>query len=136
MHVDRVDSGGVERAHHLDQSRARTGRDRDLPLVGILARGTVSELGERSGRGREIAGVLDGDDDALVADAGLELGRRAGRRDAPVVEQHDLVREAVGLLEVLGREHDGRAVADEVAEELPEVVAALRIEPGGGLVEE
>ena len=134
--VDRVDPGGVERAHDLDQSRARPGRDRDLPLVGILARGPVSELRERPGRGREIAGVLDGDDDALAADARLELGRGAGRRDAPVVEHHDLVGEAVGLLEVLGREHDGGAVADELAEQLPQVVAALRIEPGRRLVEE
>ena len=118
--VDRVDAGRVERAYDLDQSRARPGRDRDLPLVGILARARPRRTARASRpRSRRSPASLDGDDDALAADARLELGRRAGRRDAPVVEQHDLVGEAVGLLEVLRRQHERGALADEVARAAP-----------------
>ena len=55
---------------------------------------------------------------------------------AAVVEHDDVVGQAVGLFEVLGGEHDRGAVADEVAEHVPQVVAAARVEAGGGLVEE
>jgi hypothetical protein len=53
-----------------------------------------------------------------------------------MVEQDDLVREPIGLFEVLRRQDERRAVADELAQERPELVAALRIEPGRRLVEE
>ena len=54
----------------------------------------------------------------------------------PVVEDDDVVREAVGLLEVLGGEDQGRTVSHEVAQRLPERLAAEGVEPGRGLVEE
>ena len=55
---------------------------------------------------------------------------------APVVEDHDVVGQPVGLLEVLRRQDDGGAVAYEVAQLVPQPVAALRVEAGGRLVEE
>jgi hypothetical protein len=53
-----------------------------------------------------------------------------------VVEQNDLIGEAIGFLQVLRGQHERHAFLDEAAEELPEVVAALRIEAGRRLVEE
>jgi hypothetical protein len=53
-----------------------------------------------------------------------------------VVEEHDPIGEAVGLLEVLGREHERHSLLHQAADELPDVVAALRVEPGGRFVQE
>ena len=120
-----VDAGGVERADDLDERACRR------------ASGTVDDGAPRrstrapSANGASAAaaassslGVGDRDVDPLAADARLQLGRRARGGDAAVVEHDDVVGEAVGLLEVLGREHSVVAVADELAQQLPEVVAA------------
>ena len=53
-----------------------------------------------------------------------------------VVDHDDVVGEAVGLFEVLRGEQHGRAVGDELLDDPPEIGAALRVEPGGRLVEE
>ena len=66
----------------------------------------------------------------------LQLVGRAVRDGAPVVEHDDVVGEPVGLFEVLRREDDRGAVADEVAQHVPQLVAAARVETGGRLVEE
>ena len=47
-----------------------------------------------------------------------------------------LVGEAVGLLEVLGRQQHRGPSANELLDHTPEVTPALRVEAGGGLVEE
>jgi hypothetical protein len=53
-----------------------------------------------------------------------------------VVDDRDPVGQLVGLVEVLrGEEHRG-AVLHDCADEFPDLVAAVRIEPRGGLVEE
>jgi hypothetical protein len=44
--------------------------------------------------------------------------------------------EPVGLLQVLGGQHDGGAVGDELADHRPDLVAAVRVEAGRRLVEE
>ena len=61
---------------------------------------------------------------------------RAGGDDLAVVEQDDVVGERVGLLQVLGGEDQRGAAADQLAEHVPELVAAFRVEAGGRLVEE
>ena len=49
----------------------------------------------------------------------------------------DVVGEAVGLFEVLGREQHRRAVGDELGDQPPQVAAAAaRVETGCRLVEE
>ena len=78
-------------------------------------------------------GQLDLED--LAADAILELVAGPLRDHPPVIDHRDPVGELVGLLEVLGREHDRRPVADELPHDRPDLVTAARIEPGGGLVE-
>ena len=67
---------------------------------------------------------------------GLELVGAAVGDGAAVVEHDDVVGQLVGLLEVLRGEDDGGAVAHQVAEDVPQVAAAARVEAGGGLVEE
>ena len=73
---------------------------------------------------------------AALADARLQLGGRAGGDGAAAAEHDDLVREAVGLLEVLGREQERGAARDELGDRLPHLGPAGRVEPGRRLVEE
>ena len=70
----------------------------------------------------------DRDVDAVVADPRLQLVGRAVRDGAAVVEHDDVVGQLVGLLEVLRGEDDRGAVAHEVAQHLPQVAAAARVE--------
>ena len=53
-----------------------------------------------------------------------------------VVDHDDLVREPVGLLEVLRGQQHGRALGDARLDRLPHAEAGARVEPGGRLVEE
>jgi hypothetical protein len=53
-----------------------------------------------------------------------------------VIDHHDGVGELVGLLEVLGGEHHGRALVHQRFDDPPQFVAALRVETGRRLVEE
>jgi hypothetical protein len=53
-----------------------------------------------------------------------------------VVEDGDPVGELVGLVEVLRGQEDGDAAGREVADAVPHLPAAARVEPGRGLVEE
>ncbi len=79
---------------------------------------------------------LDDDLDALAADLGLQLARRALCDGATVVDDDDVVGELIGLFEVLGGQQQRGAGGDELADDVPEAEAAAGIEPGGGLVEE
>ena len=71
----------------------------------------------------------------LPTDAILELVAGPLRDHPPVIDHRDPVGELVGLLEVLGGEHDRGALADELPHDRPDLVAAARIEARGGLVE-
>ena len=53
-----------------------------------------------------------------------------------MVDDREPVAELVGLLHVVRGEEDGLAVGVQLAEDLPQRDAALRVEAGGGLVEE
>ena len=57
------------------------------------------------------------------------------RDELAVFEDRDGVSELVRLLEVLRRQEDRVAAGDEVADDLPNGVAAARVEAGGRLVE-
>ena len=62
--------------------------------------------------------------------------RSASGGDAAVVEHEDVVGESVGLLQVLGGQHDGRAIGGEPVDDGPERGAGHRVEAGGRFVEE
>ncbi len=53
-----------------------------------------------------------------------------------MVDYRDGVGKGVGFLEVLRSEHDGGALADQVADDLPHAVPTARVEACGRLVEE
>jgi hypothetical protein len=56
--------------------------------------------------------------------------------DAAAVDDHDVVRELVGLFEVLGGEQQRGALRDQPTQHVPQIDAAARVQPGSGLVEE
>ena len=67
----------------------------------------------------------------------FSVGRRALGDDVAVVDDPDAVGEHIGLLQVLRGQEDGHALLlREPADLAPERVPALRVEPGGRLVEE
>ena len=137
VEVDGVDAVGVERTHHFHEARAFDDRDRGDESIGVEGRRVRRERLRRARDARRARSAdRDRHVDALGADPRLQLGGRAVRDRAAVVEHDDVVGELIGLFEVLRREDDRGAVAHEVAEHLPEVVAAARVETGGGLVEE
>ena len=70
------------------------------------------------------------------AEPGLQLTGRALGDDEPVVDHRQPLGQDVGLLQVLGGEEQRRAVGHELADHVPEVVAAARIEARRRLVEE
>ena len=66
----------------------------------------------------------------------LELDRRTQREQLAVVDDREPVTQLIGLFHVVRREEDGLAVGVQLAEDLPEGDATLRVEAGGRLVEE
>src|SRR5581483_2595172 len=55
--------------------------------------------------------------------------------DAPAVHDRDPIAELLRLVHVVRRQHDRGPLVPNLANEVPEVQASLRVEPGGGLVE-
>ena len=80
--------------------------------------------------------VADDDLDPFATDLRLELVGGAAGDDLAVVDDGDRVGELVGLLEVLGREQERRALADEAADDVPHAEPAARVEAGRRLVQE
>ena len=77
-----------------------------------------------------------GDLDHRGVESVLQLRGGALGDHGAVVDDHDVVGEHVGFLEVLRGEQDGGAATHERLDHAPELVAALGVESGGGLVEE
>ena len=82
------------------------------------------------------AAVVEADLEPLASHLRLQLVGRALGDHEPVVDHRDPVGEAVGLVEVLRRQEDGRALRDESLDRLPEGDAAAQVEPCRRLVEE
>jgi hypothetical protein len=66
----------------------------------------------------------------------LELARGSLGDHLAAVDDGDALGELVGLVEVLGAEQHRGALADERPDDVPDLVARARVEPGRGLVEE
>jgi hypothetical protein len=92
----------------------------------------VAAEGGAQGGGGEIA--ADGEDGAWDVGA-LEGGRGVQRDELAVDHEADAVA-VLGFVEVVGGDEDGRAGADELADEAPEGAAGGRVDARGGLVEE
>ena len=65
----------------------------------------------------------------------LQGGRSSSRDDLAVVDDHQVLGEPVGLLQVLGREEYCRALCDETFDHGPHIRTARRVQAGGRLVE-
>ncbi len=130
-----LDPGCAELLDDLDQvCGAAVGGDRDPPRVLLGRRGPIRR-DQLRGAG-ELGGVVCDDLDPLAADLRLQLVCRTARDDPPLVDDRDLVRELVGLLEVLGGEEERRALAHLGPDHVPHAESAARVEPGRRLVEE
>ena len=104
--------------------------------VGVLDRRCVRDLGAQHVRELVEVAVRSDRDHRVDADGLLELGRRAEREQLAPVDDREPVAELVGLLHVVRGEQDRLTRGVQLAEDVPERDAALRIEPGGRLVEE
>ena len=72
----------------------------------------------------------------LAADARLQLVRGALGDDPAAVDHGDRVREAVGLLQVLRREQQGGSFGHQLADDVPHLQSAARVEARRRLVQE
>ncbi len=74
--------------------------------------------------------------DVLEAAGAAHLGDRPLGDDGPAVDDDDEVGEALGLLEGVGGQDDGAPGRAGLAHQVPHVEAGLRVQAGGGLVQE
>ena len=115
-------------------ARAPSGRAQHQAAA--VALGAVAVRGDDRHRLGAPRGVDQLDVQMRVADALLEVVRRALGDDVPAVDDADAVGELLGLLEVLRREEDRRAVVVEQPHLAPERGAARRVQARRRLVEE
>lgn len=66
----------------------------------------------------------------------LEFGQGAVLDDRAAVQDRDPISQMLGLVQGLSRQQHGDAVVGEVSDGLPDLVARLRVQSGGRLVEE
>src|SRR2546423_8719587 len=125
-----------QRQVDLLEARAANDEAFELAVLGERLRGQLVEDARR-------AVGLEDDGAAVLAVADLggrrgadQVGRRADRDDLAASENRDAIGQALGLVEVVSREHDRLAEAAEGAQRLPGLAARVRIEAGRRLVEE
>ena len=126
---------GVEQAQRLDQgARSFVGGKADGHAVALrmVGHGAHEQLVGATG---PLLG-LHADLDDRAGELGLERRRGVVGHDAAVVDHGDAVGQPVGLFEVLRRQQHGRPLGDQLADDGPQLGAALDVEAGGGLVEE
>jgi hypothetical protein len=111
-------------------------RHRVRVAVGLADR--LGRPGQASGQhqgGVRIAGHRDGHQ--IAGDAPLELVRGALGDDPPAIDHQDPVAQRVRLVQVMRRdEHRRPGGAPQICDVPPHVGPALRVQPGGRLVEE
>src|SRR5690348_17177636 len=134
--VDR-DLGVVELAHDLREPvRTALRRHGDLAHVLVDRVLTVAVGSQYTDRSRDVGARVDDDLDPLASDLSLQLVRGAARDDAPAVNDRDRVGQRIGLFQVLRRQQQRDAFADQPSDDVPHPKAAPRVEPGGRLVQE
>src|SRR5690606_23213972 len=92
--------------------------------------------GDDVGEGRQVRGVGGDELEAVGAHAALESHGGVLDDVAAVVDDGDAVAQPVGLVEVVGGEHDCGAVGGEVRDGVPDLASSGRVEAGGRLVQE
>ena len=140
VHLDRVegDAGGVEVAQQAGNGPSRALHPAaDPAAVDLDVAVAVAERAEPLGGLTDPVEVGDLEVDEVAGHLGLEVVGGVGGDDAALVDDDDAVAQGVGLVEVVGgEEHRGSALGAHVGDVPPQVGPGLRIEAGGGLVEE
>ena len=137
MHLDGVqrDTAGLEVAEQAGDGAAGA-----LDPAAHLATVDVDVTGERAqpvDRRRHLVDRGDLEDDQVAGDLRLEVVGGVGGDDLAAVDDDDAVAQRVGLVEVVGgEEHRRPALAAQLGDVPPQVGPRLRVEAGGGLVEE
>ena len=136
LHVAHGEAGVLGRADHAHEHAVGAAHG-ELHRAVERGRG-VDALDGRLEPPRQLLEIAVGvhGHDRVGADRLLELLRRAEREDLAVIHDADAVAELVGLLHVVRRQDDRLAGVVQAADDLPEADPALRVEAGGGLVEE
>ena len=119
--------------YESDDGGGRLVRLEDISAVEGAAIGDAFELLER------VEGFFLGDADFDAGGVGgglLEFGGRAGGDDLAVVDDGDAVAEALGFFDVVSGEDDGFLFATKLFDDVVDFAADLRVEAGGGLIEE
>ena len=105
--------------------------DRSAGAAGVVARGARLGLGLGEPRRRPV------DLDRLAADVlAHELGRRPARDRGALGHDRHGVGEALGLLDVVRRHQDRDALGAQRVDQRPQLLAHLRVEADGRLVEQ
>ncbi len=128
----------VEPSDGLGQDRRPVGADRHVDLAGVVvhvaAAGSEPQHGAR--RVRRAAAVRHAQRQHLAADAGLQLVRGALGDHPAAVDHGDRVCQAVGLIQVLRREQQGGSLGHQLADDVPHLQSAARVQARRRLVEE
>ena len=126
---------GIERADRLCRGGRIVDGQADLAVGGVhtrlLARSEAREHGQGLAR---IGGIREPDAEDRRADRRLQLGSGSLSGDPPPVDDRDLLRQAVRLLEILSRQQDRGAIVAQLVDDPPQLLARARIEPGRRLV--
>ena len=136
--VAHADVGVAQRCSGvLDQLEPVSRRRQRQPVGPLLRLRLAAAHAAQHGLGLVAArGARKLDLEDLAADPLLQLVPGALGDHPAVVDHGDPIRELVRLLEVLGGQQERRSLADELAHDRPDLVAAARVEPGRRLVEE
>ena len=123
----RLGRGGGVGDRQADLARRRRRRRGSSPA----ARSASAAAASAARRGSATRTASTSSPTVALSSRGRALGD-----DPPVVDDGDPLREAVGLVEVLRREQDGRALAAQLVDRAPELLPRARVQPGRGLVEQ
>ena len=129
---------GVQAAHRLDERVRAAAPDADADHAGLLVgvRLALADLGDRRDRVADPAAVGHGELEHVPADPALQLLGRARGDDQAVVDDHDLVGQFVGLVQVLGGEQQRRPVGHQRPDDVPHAQPRPRVQAGRRLVQE
>ena len=120
----------VQRPHRVDERRGpRGGRDGEVAPVAVDLRRLGTERGEGGDDPVHVARVFHPDFEHVAPELRLELVRRTPGDDPTVVDDHDGAGQRAGLLQVLGREEDRRAVPHQLLHEVPQLHAGADQDP-------
>jgi len=130
------DPRGVQPPDEFRQAHHARGHGRGEPALPRVHPGRAGHDIRQDGLGGVEAGGLGQHHVDPAAEGILQLVRAAVRGHQPRVDDHDLIGDPVGLLEVLRRQQDRRAVRGQRADGGPDVRPAARVQAGRRLVKE